>query len=90
MSLNDGSPTMTMPVAPTGMMNGGGWGGFFGGRQVSATFKIRNPRIAACKTHSFTENNVAPEEFLNRVFYGIIYDFYCFLPRHSKPLITDF
>ena len=27
MSLNDGSPTMTMPVAPTGM-TGGGWGGF--------------------------------------------------------------
>ena len=26
MSLNDGSPTMTMPVAPTGM-TGGGWGG---------------------------------------------------------------
>lgn len=30
MSLNDGSPTMTMPVAPTGMMGGGGWGGFGG------------------------------------------------------------
>ena len=29
MSLNDGSPTMTMPVAPTGM-TGGGWGGFGG------------------------------------------------------------
>ena len=26
MSLNDGAPTMTMPVAPTGM-TGGGWGG---------------------------------------------------------------
>lgn len=29
MSLNDGAPTMTMPVAPTGM-TGGGWGGFGG------------------------------------------------------------
>lgn len=29
MRLNDGSPTMTMPVAPTGM-TGGGWGGFGG------------------------------------------------------------
>ena len=29
LSLNDGSPTMTMPVAPTGM-TGGGWGGFGG------------------------------------------------------------
>lgn len=29
MSLNDGSPTMTMPVAPTGM-TGGGWGGLGG------------------------------------------------------------
>ena len=29
MSLNDGSPTMTMPVAPTGMMNSG-FGGFGG------------------------------------------------------------
>ncbi len=29
MSLNDGSPTMTMPVAPTGM-TGDGWGGFGG------------------------------------------------------------
>ena len=29
MSLTDGSPTMTMPVAPTGM-TGGGWGGFGG------------------------------------------------------------
>ena len=29
MSLNDGSPTMTMPVAPTSM-TGGGWGGFGG------------------------------------------------------------
>lgn len=29
MSLNDGSPTMTMPVAPTGMTSGG-WGGFGG------------------------------------------------------------
>ena len=29
MSLNDGSPTLTMPVAPNGM-TGGGWGGFGG------------------------------------------------------------
>ncbi len=30
MSLSDGAPTMTMPVAPTGMMGGNGWGGFGG------------------------------------------------------------